>query len=36
MLDNQVLINYITDYLGGVIGADYANPYGQERIVAAQ
>lgn len=36
MLDNQVLINYITDYLGGVIGADYANPYGQERIVAAK
>ena len=36
MLDNQVLINYISDYLGGVIGADYANPYGQERIVAAQ
>lgn len=36
MLDNQVLINYITDYLGGVIGADYAEPYGQERIVAAQ
>jgi 2',3'-cyclic-nucleotide 2'-phosphodiesterase (5'-nucleotidase family) len=36
MLDNQVLINYITDYLGGVIGQDYAEPYGQGRIVAAE
>ncbi len=36
MLDNQVLINYITDYLDGVIGADYAEPYGQERIIAAK
>lgn len=35
MLDNQVLINYIVEHLGGVIGADYANPYGQERIIAA-
>ncbi|MEA4970483.1 MAG: bifunctional UDP-sugar hydrolase/5'-nucleotidase [Candidatus Pelethousia sp.] len=36
MLDNQVLINYITDYLDGVIGADYAEPYGQERIISAK
>ncbi len=36
MLDNQVLINYITDYLGGVIGQDYADPYGQGRIIAAE
>ncbi len=34
MLDNQVLINYIIDTLGGVVGEDYANPYGQERIIA--
>ena len=34
MLDNQVLINYITDTLGGVVGEQYANPYGEGRIVA--
>lgn len=34
MLDNQVLINYITDTLGGVVGEAYANPYGDGRIVA--
>ena len=32
MIDNQVLINYIRDELGGVVGQDYANPYGQGRI----
>lgn len=34
MLDNQVLINYITDTLGGNIAANgvYADPYGQGRI----
>lgn len=32
MLDNQVLINYIVDYLGGVVGEAYADPYGQGRI----
>lgn len=32
-LDNQVLIDYISETLGGVIGADYENPYGQGRIV---
>lgn len=31
-LDNQVLIDYITDTLGGEIGEDYADPYGQGRI----
>ena len=35
-LDIQVLIDYITDTLGGVIGADYADPYGQGRIVAVE
>lgn len=33
MLDNQVLIHYIVDVLGGVVGEDYADPYGQGRIV---
>ena len=32
MLDNQVLINYIVEKLGGVVGSDYANPRGQGRI----
>ena len=31
-LDNQVLIDYITETLGGVIGEEYADPYGQGRI----
>ena len=35
-LDNQVLIDYITETLGGVVGAEYANPYGQGRIVFVQ
>jgi 2',3'-cyclic-nucleotide 2'-phosphodiesterase (5'-nucleotidase family) len=32
MLDNQVLISYIRDTLGGAIPADYEDPYGQGRI----
>lgn len=36
MLDNQVLITYITEGLGGVVGEEYADPYGQERIISAQ
>ena len=32
MVDNQVLIQYIKDTLGGVVGKEYANPYGQGRI----
>lgn len=35
-LDNQVLIDYITDTLGGVIGEEYQEPYGQGRIVAVE
>ena len=31
-LDNQLFIDYITETLGGVIGAEYADPYGQGRI----
>lgn len=33
MLDNQVLINYIVEHLGGVIGMEYENSYGSGRIV---
>lgn len=32
MLDNQLLIDYITDHLGGTIGSGYENPYGEGRI----
>ncbi len=32
-LDNQGHIDYITDTLGGVVGEEYADPYGQGRIV---
>ena len=31
-LDNQALINYIVDGLGGAVGEAYADPYGQGRI----
>ena len=31
-LDSEVLIEYIKDTLGGEIGSDYADPYGQGRI----
>ena len=33
-LDNQVLIDYIVDTLGGVVDEQYAEPYGEGRIVA--
>lgn len=36
MLDNQVIINYITKNLGGVIGEEYSNPYGQGRIIGVE
>lgn len=32
-IDNQLLIDYIVDTLGGVVGEEYADPYGQGRIV---
>lgn len=35
-LDNRVLIDYITNELGGVIGDEYRDPYGQGRIVAIE
>ena len=34
--DVQVLTDYLTDTLGGIIGAEYADPYGQGRIVAVE
>ena len=35
-LDNQVLLDYITTVLGGVIGDEYEDPYGQGRIIAVE
>ena len=35
-LDSEVLIGYIKDTLGGKVGADYADPYGQGRIKIVQ
>ena len=34
MLDNQVLMNYIIQSLDGVVGAEYAEPFGEGRIIA--
>ena len=35
-LDSEVLSDYIKDTLGGEIGAEYADPYGQGRITVNQ
>ncbi len=36
-LDTQLMIDYINDHLGGVIGGEeYADPYGQGRIVIVE
>ncbi|MBR4573587.1 MAG: bifunctional metallophosphatase/5'-nucleotidase [Lachnospiraceae bacterium] len=32
-VDSQMLVDYITDKLGGVVGEGYDDPYGQGRIV---
>lgn len=32
-MDNQLLIDYIVETLGGTVGEDYSDPYGQGRIV---
>lgn len=32
MLDNEILIDYITKTLGGSVGKEYSDPYGQGRI----
>lgn len=36
MLDNQALIQYITEDLGGTVGDEYADPYGEGRIVIVE
>ncbi|MBR6353048.1 MAG: 5'-nucleotidase C-terminal domain-containing protein, partial [Oscillospiraceae bacterium] len=35
-LDNQVLIDYITETLGGTVGEEYEDPFGQGRIVIVE
>ena len=35
-LDSQVLIDYVSETLGGVIGEAYEDPYGQGRIVIVE
>ncbi len=34
--DYEIVVRYIRDALGGVVGAGYEDPYGQERIVAVE
>ena len=34
MADYELLASYIRKSLNGHIGEEYANPYGQERIIA--
>lgn len=36
MLDNQALIQYITEDLNGTVGEQYADPYGEDRIVIVE
>ena len=36
MLDNQALIQYITEDLGGTVGEEYADPYGEGRITIVE
>jgi 2',3'-cyclic-nucleotide 2'-phosphodiesterase (5'-nucleotidase family) len=36
MLDNEALRTYILEGLGGVVGEQYADPYGEGRIVAIE
>ena len=35
-LDNQALMDYLTDYLGGVVGDEYGVPYGEGRITIVE
>lgn len=35
MIDNQVLIDYIVDELGGVVGEEYAQPQGRITVLTA-
>ena len=36
MVDNEALTDYISETLGGVVGEEYSDPYGQGRIKAAE
>lgn len=36
MIDNEAVMNYIEGTLGGVVGEEYSDPYGQGRIVAVE
>lgn len=36
MVDNQMLTTFIIENLGGTVGEEYSNPFGQERIIAVQ
>lgn len=36
MVDNQMLTTFIIENLGGVVGEEYSNPFGQERIIAVE
>ena len=36
MLDNEAVMKYIEETLGGVVGEQYADPYGEGRITAAE
>ena len=36
MIDNQLLINYIVEKLGGTVGAAYKDPFGEGRITIVE
>ena len=36
MVDNEAVMDYISETLGGVIGEEYSDPYGQGRIKAVE
>lgn len=36
ILDNRAIIDYISVQMGGTVGSEYENPYGQERIIAIE
>lgn len=36
MVDNQMLTTFIIENLGGTVGEEYSNPFGQERIIAVE
>jgi hypothetical protein len=36
MVDNEALMDYISENLDGVLGEEYSNPYGQGRITSVE